>query len=556
LNKRRSKAAETRWAMAAWRRRTALKLRKTGRAVWPFGRLALRRFLFAPPDLRTTDAAIAADIYAGQFVFTGRVVNTNGMSPFDMPPPTQGWAEALYGFGWLRHLHAANSSLARDNARALVADFVDRARRPARSAIRPQVISRRLMAFLSQSPLVLDGADHDFYMLFLRAVRDDALLLRDAVQLSDDPFVHLAAAIALTALGLCVEGAERMERRNGARLSDLLDEQILADGGHISRNPRVLIDLMLDLLPLRSTYAARGLEPPQGLVSAIDRIVPHLKMLRHPDGSIALFNGMGASQVDALATIFASHDTGGFAATEAPYSGYQRLAGGSSVLIVETGPSPPFEASSEALAGCLSFEFSHGRQRIFVNCGIPRQAGSDPPVELRASAAHTGVTFAETSSCRFVSHAGQTRVLTGPRRVTAGRSHSAAGEQLALSHDGYKSRFGIDIERVLGLSDDGLRLEGREQMSGTPRSAPDDATLTARFHLHPVMRAQVTETGDIVLASARGLSWRFAATGGKTSIEDSMFFAGIDGMRRTQQIVVIADDPARPIAWQLAAIAD
>jgi uncharacterized heparinase superfamily protein len=70
------------------------------------------------------------------------------------------------------------------------------------------------------------------------------------------------------------------------------------------------------------------------------------------------------------------------------------------------------------------------------------------------------------------------------------------------------------------------------------------------------MRAQVTETGDIVLASARGLSWRFAATGGKPSIEDSMFFAGIDGMRRTQQIVVIADDPARPIAWQLAAIAD
>jgi uncharacterized heparinase superfamily protein len=138
----------------------------------------------------------------------------------------------------------------------------------------------------------------------------------------------------------------------------------------------------------------------------------------------------------------------------------------------------------------------------------------------------------------------------------AGRSHSAGGEQLALSHDGYKSRFGIDIERVLGLSDDGLRLEGREQISGTPRGAPDDATLTARFHLHPVMRAHVTETGDIVLASARGLSWRFAATGGKPSIEDSMFFAGIDGMRRTQQIVVIADDPARPIAWQLAAIAD
>ena len=62
----------------------------------------------------------------GIFVFAGRAVATGGRSPFDVEPPSRAWAEALYGFGWLRHLRAADTALARANARALVDEFVSR----------------------------------------------------------------------------------------------------------------------------------------------------------------------------------------------------------------------------------------------------------------------------------------------------------------------------------------------------------------------------------------------------------------------------------------------
>ena len=42
------------------------------------------------------------------------------------------------------------------------------------------------------------------------------------------------------------------------RLVDELERQILPDGGHISRNPGALIELLLDLLPLRQAFAARN----------------------------------------------------------------------------------------------------------------------------------------------------------------------------------------------------------------------------------------------------------------------------------------------------------
>ena len=148
-----------------------LALREAGRCLRIGGRQLLRlgtprrrapeRLLIVPPDLRTSDATIANDIYAGYFVFGGRAVATGGRSPFSLEAPSRTWAEILYGFGWLRHLRAADTALARANARALVAEYL--AHPPDPASRRAEVTARRVMTYLSQSPLILDGADHAFY---------------------------------------------------------------------------------------------------------------------------------------------------------------------------------------------------------------------------------------------------------------------------------------------------------------------------------------------------------------------------------------------------------
>ena len=69
------------------------------------------------------------------------------------------------------------------------------------------------------------------------------------------------------------------------------------DGGHISRNPGVIIDLLLDLLPLKQAFTGRNIAPPPQLLNAIDRMMPMLRFFRHDDGNFALFNGMGADRL-------------------------------------------------------------------------------------------------------------------------------------------------------------------------------------------------------------------------------------------------------------------
>jgi uncharacterized heparinase superfamily protein len=83
--------------------------------------------------------------------------------------------------------------------------------------------------------------------------------------------------------------------------------------------------------------------------------MPMLRFFRHDDGSFALFNGMGPTAPDVIATILAYDDVRGEPVSNAPHSGYQRLKVNSMLVLMDTGAPPPVGVSQEAHAGCLAF---------------------------------------------------------------------------------------------------------------------------------------------------------------------------------------------------------
>ena len=114
--------------------------------VWP-GRTD--QLLIAPQELRTADATRAAEIYAGRFVFSGKIVTCHGRSIFTLAAPSDDWETALLGFGWLRHLRAADSAITRANARSLVEEWLGNQTLTSSTAWRADVLGQRVMSFLS-----------------------------------------------------------------------------------------------------------------------------------------------------------------------------------------------------------------------------------------------------------------------------------------------------------------------------------------------------------------------------------------------------------------------
>src|ERR1700723_3246768 len=472
--------------------------------LWP-GRTD--RLIIAPHDLRTADATRAAEIYAGRFVFAGKIVTCHGRSIFDLEPPSEDWEVALLGFGWLRHLRAADSAVTRANARSLVDDWISNPLHKRPVGRRPDVLARRVISLLSQAPLVLGDTDGKFYRRYLRG----------------------------------------------------LTREIRPDGGHISRNPGALIELLIDLLPLRQTFAARNIAPPPALLNAIDRMMPMLRFFRHGDGSFALFNGMSGAPSDVLATLLAYDDAHGAPMANMPHTGFQRLDAGNTVVIMDSGPAPSPSVSHDAHAGCLSFELSHGPNRIVINCGMPSTGRDNWRSFARGTSAHSTLTYHDTSSCQFVEFSAMKRLLqgapivSGPTAVESYREAVANGMLLTTSHDGYLDRFGVTHRRVLMLSPDGTRLDGEDTVALAPdgRSKGRETDYVLRFHLHPAVKAsRLSDARGVMLVLPNRDVWTFEALDDKVELEDSVFLAGNDGPRRTAQIVIRQDSRHAPsVRW-------
>ncbi len=513
---------------------------------------AAGRLLIAPQDIRPSDATIAQDIFAGHLTFAGRHILTNGASIFDIAPPSYAFAEELHGFSWLRHARAAENIAANAAARNLVGDWIDLYGRSSSGfSQQPHLLSRRLISWLQQSPLLLHGADEDFHANFLRSLARQASSLRRAYRNGMDPLDRLPALIALTYYALCTDSSGLLLEWSRPRLIRELEIAILPDGGHISRNPEVLISLLLDLLPLQRTYSAREIPVPAVLPETISRMLQMLRLLRHSDGTVAGFNGTGATQSGLIAALTPYSAVTDIPDPDASYSGYQRLESGQGIVLVDAGRPPPSVWSTRANAGCLSLEFSYRGYRLLINCGTPL-TGTEMLKRLsRSTAAHSTLILNDTSSARLADgtlsqHYLADQITRGPETLIYGRQLVENGEMLTAQHDGYAREYGLLHQRSLWLGEGGTRLEGQDSLLDASqkrhagaRKNLDAVPFALRFHLHPAVHVSLQREDHIaILTSNIGDIWIFEAGDQQIDIEESIYFSSPSGPQKTMQLVI------------------
>lgn len=546
-------------ARQAWRR-LRRRLRAGPAYRWRYTGRTPERLLIAPPDLRLADPQAAREIYHGRFLLAGHFVETSGESPFQMTVRDRAWLEELHGFRWLRHLHAARTDLASANARALVFDWIEtHGRRISGVAWNPAVVARRIIAWLQHSAVVLQGADLASYRQYVKMIAIQVRYLRSVAGEMPDGEDKVRARIALAFAALSLPTTSQVLRSTTRNLGIELDRQILPDGGHISRNPRSIIELLADLLPLRQTYANQSEPPSDALVGAVERMLPAARFFRHRDGTLARFNGMGVTIHDRVASVLRHDDTGGAPLSHARYSGYERLAAGTTTVIADTAPPPPLELSNTANAGCLSFEMSSGRHQFIVNCGVDSFGEEAFRPLARATAAHSTATVNDTSQARFTLPPGWddwigTPLVGGARNVACRRIDDGGVQGFVASHDGYADRFALVHERTVSLSPDGALINGADRFHRPDGNAPDqNAAIAVRFHVHPDIELYRDDEGMLFLAGEGTDTWSFSCNEVEPVVEESIFFAAVAGPCRSRQIVLHFNAHDLPKAsWRLA----
>lgn len=212
----------------------------------------------------------------------------------------------------------------------------------------------------------------------------------------------LANAKALLFAGCFFEGAEAEAwlSKGLAILREQLAEQVLADGGHFERSPMyhaIVLEDVLDLINLsRSFPGALPANRVQPLRDAAARMLGCARVMTHPDGGIAFFNDAAFGVAPEIAELeryagrlgIASSREGSARLVNLEQCGYLRLAQGPFTVLFDAAPVGPDYLPGYGHADTLSFELSHGTQRVICNSGTSRYGRGEMRHWERSTAAH------------------------------------------------------------------------------------------------------------------------------------------------------------------------
>ena len=561
-----TRAEERRWpqlellsdaSVAFWRRAMA-PLRISWRRSWLYRR-SLKgkmsdRIVFHPADPMPRRLEGAELLLRGRFRFAGATVDVDDGSVFDASPPSTDWACAMHAFEWLPPLAAAGGEAAKTLATNLMTQWMRRNARYGEPAWSADVMGYRLVNIFAHGRFVLANSDVLWRSKLFVSLREQARVMSRSVDEATDGLPRLAAAVAQVLCGTCLsENAGRLNA-SVAQLEGVIGNQILADGGHITRSPEALLEAYRLLEMAMDALAAADAAIPSTLRNAHDRMAPMLRFFRHSDGALALFNGGAEGEPRMVEALLARDEVRGQPFTWAPHSAFQRLAAGRSIVVMDCGTVPSGAMSTHAHAGCLAFEFSAGSQRLVVNCG-PEIAGLDWNGVSRSTAAHSTITLADTSMAHVLAPGMMrdlvgARMTAGPSRVETSRLDSAESVRVDAVHDGYVPRFGVSHERTLSLTPRGNALAGVDRLLRVERRAsPGALAFAARFHIHPDVRLSPSQGGDFLLKLPNGDGWRFRSSA-DCRIEESVYL-GAGKFRRGEQVVIgggIKDAPVE-LTW-------
>jgi len=512
-------------------------------------------------DLWPGDAARGARLLRGEYEVCGtarplRPAEASGGADWTAAGGSPTWRAAVHGFAWLRDLRALGTDGARLRGRALAADWLALAGGdPVADA--PEIAGARISAWLGHWDFLAATAEDALRRGLMQRMATDA---RGVVAGLPAEAAHRGALVALKggmAAAIALE-EETWLARCVRFLPAELDRQFHTDGGHVERSPAQLLAAIQDLVEIRNLLHGAGVEAPPTLPAVLDRAAPALRLLRHADGGLALFNGTREEHPAMLDLVLTQAQSRGRAPSALPETGFHRLAASRTLVICDCGAPPaarreaapgglPRGADRFAHAGTLSFEMAVGRERLIVNCGAAPAAEAVWRDALRATAAHSTLVLADTNSSELRPEGLGRRV----EAVEADRQESNGAQWLEAAHDGWLKAFGLRHRRRLYLSESGDDLRGEDLLEAEREvQVPGFAV---RFHLHPAVVAslQQDESGAL-LRLPSGAGWRLRGKGARVAIEESIHLAG--EARRSQQVALYVEAGASSAQWAISRV--
>ncbi len=517
-------------------------------------------FVSAPEPRTIGVVARGRQLMAGNFLFSGLLVEGPRLSIWDIAKENPEVAAEIHGCRWLDDLAAVGDERARTKAQKWVFEWIARFGDGTGQGWMPDLTGRRLIRWINHGFFLLRGQEKPQSDQFYQSLARQMKFLSRRWQACPAGLPRFEALAGTIYAGLSLEGMDAHIDRAVAALAKDCATQIDADGAIATRNPEELLEVLTLLNWTVEALRETNRTIPREIERAVERIVPNLRALRHADGALARFHGGGAGLEGRLDQAFASSGVKEIA-EPGLHMGFARLTAGRTSVIVDAAPPPSGSASARAHASTLGMELTSGRRPIIVCCGSGARFGDDWRRASRASGSHSTLCIDGVSSSHLSK---QTDLLSDVPTLV--RADTDKVDMLELSHNGYQASHGLTHARILHMSVDGRMVDGEDLLTtldtaDEARFDPEGTGFSIRFHLHPDVDAEL-DMGDtaVSLRLKSGEVWVFRHDGvADLALAPSVYLQnGRLKPRATQQVVLSghAMSYATRVRWSLAKAQD
>lgn len=519
------------------------------------------RLLGTPKDIWPGSATAGTKMLGGRMMAAGHILENPNNEQNVWPNGdvwraaglSDTWQEHLHSFRWLRDLNqAVDRKAAKARAEELVESWIEENTQWGDISWRSDIVGERVTNWLIYAPLIMDTDDVIYRGRVLDILARSARhLMKMSTDLPEGPG-GLKAIIGLAFSGLYIPLGDSWLKQAVGHLKFSLGKEILVDGGIRSRNPQELLHLFMHMVLLRDAFAGMGKEAPEELGKAVSRMASCLRALSHGDGKLPLFNGVTVERVEDINTVIEKAGEEYSAEVDLEQSGFARLENEKTILLQDVGPPAEMEISRSCHAGTLSFELSHGNDRIIVNSGNAAYVNIDgkiPEALSRSTAAHSTLVLNNENSSDVLDDGFIGRGIT---EVSSKLISEAGHHMLEAEHNGYVNNHGMMHRRLIYMNDMGDDIRGEDELKLSYKGDKMPIPFDISFYLHP--NISVSRQGDqIVLDTASGTKWAFMARGAEASISESIYFGDAGKVSPSQQIRLSSatDGEKTTVLWSL-----
>jgi uncharacterized heparinase superfamily protein len=456
----------------------------------------------------------------------------------------------LHSFYWLFSIDLKSSNKI---TQSIIENWISKNQNYKAKSWEIDVLSRRVIAWISNSKITYDGSDNNYKNSFNELVSKQVNHLMNEIDRSSDFNNKMIGCSAIIITGVAYKNRKFLDYGLNL-LKKIISTSFDVNYFPKSRNIRQMVFYLKYFILIRELLKDSLNDIPEYLDEIIFYVGKSYDFFWGSLKQSLLFNGNNSSNYedfDKYLNLFRYK----FRNDKFDKSGYIILKNKNVILAMDTGNSPGKGYSENYQAGPLSFEFFFKDKKLITNSGFFQDHNHQLYGISKSTATQSTLILDNSSACNFKkNNIGQSVVNKGFKTFDQQVTYEKNYWSIQCSHDGYLSRYGVIHERNLEFNSDKNILIGKDKLIKKKNFKVTNFEI--RFHLLPNIKVTRLQDNKSVLIELENSGWRFFSNDGMIGVETGLYFGDKNNYIENQNIFIsgVTQSEEQLIKWQISKI--